>query len=69
MDLESELMSTNKAAELWGITARRVQILCSKGLVEGAIKMERTWIIPQSSVKPIDGRIKAAKRNENSDIH
>lgn len=42
MGLESELMTTKKAAELWGITTRRVQTLCSKGLVKGAIKMNRT---------------------------
>ena len=64
MGLESKLMTTKKAAELWGITARRVQILCSKGLVEGAIKMDRTWIIPKGSAKPVDGRTKAAKFNK-----
>jgi hypothetical protein len=65
MGLESELMTTKKAAELWGITARRVQILCNKGLVEGAIKMDRTWIIPKSSAKPVDGRTKVAKRSKS----
>ncbi len=65
MSLETELMSTKKAAELWGITARRVQILCSKGLVEGAIKLDRTWIIPKGSAKPVDGRTRAAKLNKN----
>lgn len=67
MDLELELMTTKKAAELWGITARRVQILCNKGLVEGAIKMDRTWIIPAGSPKPVDGRTKAAKLSKNAE--
>ncbi len=64
MGLESELMTTKMAAELWGITTRRVQILCNKGLVEGAIKMDRTWIIPINSMKPVDGRTKAAKHHK-----
>jgi hypothetical protein len=61
MGLESELMTTNEAAELWGITTRRVQVLCDKGQVEGAVRMGRTWIIPRGTQKPIDGRTKAAK--------
>lgn len=67
MGLESELMTTKKVAELWGISARRVQILCNKGLVEGAIKMDRTWIIPKCPTKPIDGRSKAAKLNKSGE--
>ena len=33
MGLESELMTTKEASEIWGITPRRVQILCGKGKV------------------------------------
>ena len=61
MGLESELMTTNEAAELWRITARRVQVLCDKGQVKGAVRMGRTWIIPKDTPKPLDGRTKAAK--------
>ena len=61
MGLKSELMTTAEAAELWGITARRVQILCDNGKVDGAVKMGRTWIIPRKTSKPVDGRTKAAK--------
>ena len=61
MGLESELMTTDEAAKLWGITTRRVQVLCDKGQVKGAVMMGRTWIIPRGTSKPIDGRTKAAK--------
>ena len=61
MGLEAELMTTMEAAELWGITTRRVQILCNNGKVKGAIKIGRTWIIPRGTLKPIDGRTKVAK--------
>jgi len=66
MGIEHELMTTNEAAEIWGITTRRVQILCEKGQVNGAVMMGRTWIIPRSTVKPIDGRTKAAKKQNDS---
>jgi excisionase family DNA binding protein len=65
MGLESELMTAKDAAELWGITPRRVQILCDSGKVSGAVRMGRTWIIPKDALKPIDGRTKAAKKVDN----
>ena len=61
MGLKSELMTTMEAAEVWGITVRRVQILCDKGKVNGAFRMGKTWIIPKGTPKPIDGRTKQAK--------
>lgn len=64
MGLEAELMTTMEAAELWGITARRVQVLCDKGKVKGAVRMGRTWIIPRGTPKPIDGRTRAAKNSK-----
>jgi hypothetical protein len=67
MGLESELMTTFDAAALWGITPRRVQVLCDKGKVNGAFRMGKTWIIPKSTLKPIDGRTKAAKNTHNKD--
>ena len=68
MGLENELMTTTEAAELWGISMRRVQILCDNGKVKGAVRMGRTWIIPKGTSKPIDGRTKTAKeQKEKSD--
>ena len=61
MGLETQLMTTSEAAELWGITTRRVQILCDRGKVKGAVRMGRTWIIPRGTLKPIDGRTREAK--------
>ena len=66
MELETELMTTMKAAEIWGISTRRVQVLCGKGKVIGAVKMGRTWIIPKETPKPIDGRTTLAKQNNKS---
>lgn len=67
MDLESELMTTNEAAELWGITVRRVQVLCENGKVKGAVRMGRTWIIQKGTPKPVDGRTKAAKQDKQEE--
>lgn len=61
MELKDELMTTDEIAALWGISTRRVQILCDKGKVNGAFKLGKTWIIPKGTTKPVDGRTKAAK--------
>ncbi|MDR0490771.1 MAG: helix-turn-helix domain-containing protein [Oscillospiraceae bacterium] len=66
MGIESELMTTTEAAELWGITTRRVQVLCDKGRVKNAVRMGRTWIMPKGTPKPIDGRTKVAKEAERN---
>ncbi|MDR2196596.1 MAG: DNA-binding protein [Coriobacteriales bacterium] len=55
------LMTTKQAAEKWGVTVRRVQFLCEKGLVEGAEKLADMWILPLDAKKPIDGRTRDAK--------
>ncbi|MDI3541050.1 MAG: hypothetical protein PWP66_588 [Thermosediminibacterales bacterium] len=33
-----DYMTTQEAAPKWGITVRRVQLLCAEGRIEGAIK-------------------------------
>ena len=65
MDIQAELMTTSEAAQLWGISTRRTQILCDNGKVKGAVRLGRTWIIPRGTPKPIDGRTKAAKSSAN----
>jgi excisionase family DNA binding protein len=53
-------MSVKQAAELWGISDRRVRDLCSQGKVAGAVRQGRSWKIPRDAKKPIDGRYKRA---------
>ncbi len=50
--------SAAEAAALWGISKRRVQILCAQGRVEGAMKVGQVWIIPAQAEKPADQRKK-----------
>ena len=50
-----EYMTTAEAGKKWGITARRVQILCKEGRVKGAVN-KGIWLIPAKSTKPDDPR-------------
>ena len=56
-----EYMSAPQAAEKWGISERRVQILCSQDGVPGVSKLGYMWLIPKDAEKPIDGRTKQRK--------
>ncbi len=56
-----DYLTTSEAAERWGITRRRVTVLCSTGRILGAILTGPIWLIPKSAKKPADGR-KARKK-------
>jgi len=51
-----EYLTTAELAELWGISQRRIAILCKEGRLEGALIKGRTWLIPSKTKKPQDLR-------------
>lgn len=52
-------ITVQEAADKWGITPRQVQILCKNNRIEGAFRMSRIWIIPESAEKPTADKRKA----------
>ena len=51
-----DYLTTDEVAEIWGITRRRVNVLCDEGRITGAIKKGKIWLIPKGAKKPADGR-------------
>lgn len=49
-------LTTTEMAKVWGISSRRIALLCSQGRVEGATMKEKTWLIPENSKKTEDPR-------------
>ena len=49
-------MSAKEAADKWGISRRRVAVLCSENRVREATMVGNMWIIPTTAEKPIDAR-------------
>ena len=41
-----EYIKISKAAEKWGISARRIRVLCAEGKVPGAIRKGNLYMIP-----------------------
>lgn len=55
-------MTVKQAAEKWGISDRRVRILCSEGKIPGVTREGRSWKIPEDAKKPEDGRYKTTEK-------
>ncbi len=51
-----EYLSSIEMAKRWGISDRRVRILCENGQVAGAERDGKLWKIPIDAAKPADGR-------------
>ena len=51
-----EYIKVSKAAEKWGISARRVRVLCAEGKIDGVIRKGNLYMIPANASKPMDGR-------------
>lgn len=56
-----EYLSISQTAEKWGISKRRIQVLCSQDRIPGAMKIGSYWAIPEDAEKPKDERIKTGK--------
>lgn len=52
-------ITVKQASEKWGISDRRVRVLCSEGKIPGAYQEGRGWKIPVDAKKPTDGRYKS----------
>lgn len=56
-----EYLSISQTAEKWGVSRRRIQVLCSENRVQGAVRIGFAWAIPIDAKKPADARIKSGK--------
>ena len=68
-------LSVPQTAGRWGISSRRIQVLCSENRIPGAVKIGNRWAIPDDEPKPADARIKSGRYikdhrgNESADDH
>jgi Fic family protein len=51
-----EYISVKETSGKWGISDRRIRVLCSEGRIEGVVKVGRNWMVPSEAIKPVDGR-------------
>ena len=51
-----EYLTTLEMSEKWGISERRIALLCEQGRISGVVKKGKTWLIPEEAEKPADKR-------------
>lgn len=56
-----EYLSISQTAEKWGVSRRRIQVLCSENRIQGAVRIGFAWAIPSDAAKPADARIRSGK--------
>lgn len=52
-------ITVKEASLKWGISDRRIRVLCSEGKIPGVYQEGRAWKIPIDAKKPVDGRYKS----------
>lgn len=67
-----EYLSIRQTSKLWGISVRRIQVLCAEERISGAVRIDYSWAIPKDAEKPADARVKSGKyikyKHTSSDI-
>ncbi|SDN77971.1 Fic family protein [Acetanaerobacterium elongatum] len=51
-----DYISVKEASQRWGISDRRVRVLCAEGRIEGVARSGRSYLIPANALRPFDGR-------------
>ena len=57
-----DYLTVTQAAEKWGISSRRVRLLCANGEIDGVIRKGKLYMIPADTEKPLDKRKLPNKR-------
>ncbi|MDO4568224.1 MAG: Fic family protein [Clostridia bacterium] len=57
-----EYMRVAEAAQKWGLTARRVRVLCAENRIDGVTRRGKLYMIPVDAKKPDDARATKSTR-------
>ena len=60
-----QYLSIRQTSEKWGISPRRIQVLCATNRIPGVARIGYSWAIPSDAIKPTDARIKSGKYIKN----
>ena len=57
----NEYLKVSEAAQKWGISPRRVRVLCNEGRIAGKIRNGNLYMIPGDAEQPKDARTGSAQ--------
>ena len=56
-----DILTIKEASSVWGISIRRITVLCNEGRIAGAQKIAGVWLLPKNVERPTDARVKTGK--------
>lgn len=56
MEQQNTFLKVSEIAQKWGISTRRVRLLCSEGRIAGVVRKGNLYMIPANAVQPQDAR-------------
>ena len=56
-----DILTIKEASSMWGISIRRITVLCNEGRIVGAQKIAGVWLLPKNAERPTDARVKSGK--------
>lgn len=54
--ISMDYLTTAELSKVWGISSRRISLLCADARISGAVKKGKTWLVPEDAEKPEDPR-------------
>lgn len=60
MSMDKNYLKVSEAAQQWGISARRVRVLCAEGRIAGIVRKGNLYLIPSDALRPVDARSQRA---------
>ena len=61
-----DYITVSQAAQKWGISTRRVRLLCAQGRIAGVVRRGNLYNIPADAPQPADARTYAKRRSRQS---
>ncbi len=55
------ILTIKEVSSMWGISIRRITVLCNEERIVGAKKIAGSWLLPKDVEKPADARVKSGK--------
>lgn len=63
-----EYMKVSEAAAKWGISTRRVRVLCAEGRIAGVARKGNLYMIPADALRPTDARTSHVGKQSYSEL-
>ena len=62
-----DYMTAQEAAEKWNVSLRWVQRLCKENRVKGSLNINRVWLIPKETKRPLDMSLRTNRKGNGAD--